>query len=114
MNANDLKKIRVDILEMVHTAKESLSSFSLPFIFLDASKKKALEGKLKNAKIESRPIVSGNLLRQPFLERYQSGEDFEDAEHIRANGFYIGNNQFVGQERLGRLKSLLKEFFVHV
>ena len=59
--------------------------------------------------IEHRPIVGGNLLRQPFLKNYQ----FTVIKHnynvdlINQNGFYIGNSQFVNNRHLDQLENLL-------
>jgi len=93
--------------------KNGISSFSLPFLFKDVKKCKDFREKLNQIGVESRPIVSGNLLRQPFLEKFISDEKFPNAEYIHSHGFYIGNNQFVGKERLSRLSSILEKFFSH-
>jgi CDP-6-deoxy-D-xylo-4-hexulose-3-dehydrase len=90
-----------------------VSSFVLPFFFKDKQMKKAFQEKIKAAGIESRPIISGNLMRQPYFVRTfgVSPEAFPNAEIVHENGFYIGNNQFVNDERLGALKTLVDEFF---
>jgi CDP-6-deoxy-D-xylo-4-hexulose-3-dehydrase len=90
--------------------KEGISSFSLPFIFKDEGRMGALKKRLGEAGIESRPVISGNLMRQPFLAEFKDA-DFANAEFIHQNAFYIGNNQFVDDARLDYLKGLLHEFF---
>jgi CDP-6-deoxy-D-xylo-4-hexulose-3-dehydrase len=90
--------------------KEGVSSFSLPFILREASIKKELQTALTEAGIESRPIISGNLMKQPFLASFKTN-NAEKAEFIHQHGFYIGNNQFVNDERLSKLRDLLKSFF---
>lgn len=94
--------------------KEGISSFSLPLIFKEPSHKKAFEKKLKDAGIESRPIISGNLMRQPFLAKFRTGEVFKNSETLHLNGFYIGNNQFVNDERLSKFEELIVDFFAHI
>jgi CDP-6-deoxy-D-xylo-4-hexulose-3-dehydrase len=89
---------------------DGISSFCLPFLLRDAADQLALQQALTGAGIESRPIISGNLMRQPFLARFKK-EHFKNAEFIHQNGFYIGNNQFVNDERLAKLAVLLKDFF---
>ncbi len=91
--------------------KEGVSSFSLPFIFKEPGRAQALKNKLKESGIESRPVISGNLMRQPFLLSYGKAEEFPNAEILHTNAFYIGNNQFVGEERLSKLVDILKDFF---
>jgi len=44
-------------------------------------------------KIENRPIVSGNFVRQPALKKLGLNLNFEDykgAEHVNNFGFFIG------------------------
>jgi CDP-6-deoxy-D-xylo-4-hexulose-3-dehydrase len=91
--------------------KEGMSSFSLPLIFRNIEDKEAFQGIIHQAGIESRPVISGNLMRQPFLKQYIDGSEFTNAEFLHTNAFYIGNNQFVNDERLSKLSFLLKDFF---
>jgi len=91
--------------------RDGISSFSLPFFFVDKEVKQAFQKRIKEAGIESRPIISGNLMRQPFLRSYAEPKQFPNAEFIHEHGFYIGNNQFVNDERLGRLKNIVQAFF---
>jgi CDP-6-deoxy-D-xylo-4-hexulose-3-dehydrase len=87
------------------------SSFVLPFFFKDAKKKPLFQECMMKEGIESRPLISGNLLRQPFLNQYYDPENFKNADFIHENAFYIGNNQFVDDSRMERLAQLTKDFF---
>ena len=87
-----------------------LCSFCLPFICHDADDKRELQEFLTEAGIETRPIISGNLMRQPFLKDYRGDQRFPNAELVHTNGFYIGNNQFVGDQRMAQLQRLLAAF----
>lgn len=60
---------------------------------------------------ETRPLIGGNLLRQPFLKRFYNSEDYKNADMLHENAFYIGNNQFVNDRRLDKLEELLTKFF---
>jgi CDP-6-deoxy-D-xylo-4-hexulose-3-dehydrase len=90
---------------------ETCSNFCFPLI----CKTKELADKLKNifdeVGIEHRPIISGNLLRQPFLSEYQiaTQKDNLNVDYIHDNGIYLGNNQFIGDKELNLLKSILKK-----
>lgn len=88
-----------------------ISSFCLPFIFKSKTDKAALYKALTSAKIETRPIISGNLLRQPCFRSFGDVEDFPNAQTIHENGFYIGNNQFVNEERIGSLEPIINAVF---
>lgn len=91
--------------------KDGISSFVLPFFLKTKKNKENLQEYLTKKEIESRPIVTGNLLNQPFLQSFSALNKFPNANFIHANGFYIGNNQFVDNKRLDYLKKVLDEFF---
>ena len=97
--------------ELITLESEGLSSFVLPFLFRRRESKQSFQGLIRSAGIESRPLISGNLLRQPFLARYYDPVGFPNADFLHTNAFYIGNNQFVGVDRLDILQDLLKKFF---
>lgn len=88
-----------------------VSSFALPFIFRDRKKRQAFEKWLLEVGIETRPLISGNLLRQPFLREYGKVSDFPNAEFLHWNAFYIGNNQFVNARKLDRLEAIMIQYF---
>lgn len=44
----------------------------------------------RDAGIETRPIISGNLLRQTCLKKYGKPELFKNSEFLHRNGFYVG------------------------
>jgi len=97
--------------KLITVKPKGLSSFVLPFLF-DKYDDKILFQKLINKKgIESRPLISGNLLRQPFLNSYYDSRDFQNSDFLHSNAFYIGNNQFVNQERLKLLAKIMDDFF---
>lgn len=113
-NDNYLKFIEIinpfsDYLHVPY--KEGISSFCLPLIFKKGNLRSKLQKFLYNSGIETRPVISGNLLKQPFLKHYAHLDKFTNADLIHTNGFYIGNNQFVDSKRLQYLKELLTEFF---
>lgn len=88
---------------------ENNSSFCFPFI----CKSKEIYNKLKNSfinnSIEYRPVVSGNLLRHPFLSKFNlEPNSFNNVEFVHSNGLYIGNNQFVTKNNLNKLNKIIK------
>jgi CDP-4-dehydro-6-deoxyglucose reductase, E1 len=99
--------------ELIPLEVEGLSSFVLPFLFCKQKQKTVFQKLLYAAGIESRPLISGNLLRQPFLAKYYDPAGFKNADFLHTNAFYIGNNQFVGGDRLELVEALLKDFFAH-
>lgn len=87
------------------------SSFCLPFVAKHVSTKEKLIEMFKEEGIEYRPIVGGNLLRQPYL--LSKGYDFftieGNANLIHTNGVYIGNNQFVNEHDMDVLEMILED-----
>jgi len=97
--------------ELIILDNEGISSFALPFLFRQRERKEAFQKSVHAAGIELRPLISGNLLRQPFLEQYCDPTGYPNADFLHTNAFYIGNNQFVDDERLDVLDELMTEFF---
>jgi hypothetical protein len=56
-------------------------------------------------------VVGGNLLRQPYLKKYNISGKTENlnVDIIHQNGVYIGNNQFVTERDMIKLKKILEE-----
>jgi len=102
-------KRHADQLVVPETA--GVSSFALPFLFRNQKLKQSFQAVIRHAGIESRPLISGNLLRQPFLRAYYKPRQFPNADFLHTNAFYIGNNQFVTTERMNRLETIIEEFF---
>jgi CDP-6-deoxy-D-xylo-4-hexulose-3-dehydrase len=90
---------------------QTCSNFCFPLI----CKTKELADKMRRifdeVGIEHRPIISGNLLRQPFLSGYDiiTKKDNLNVDYIHDNGIYLGNNHFVGDKELNLLKDILKK-----
>ncbi len=85
------------------------SCFCFPFICRSKETKNDLISLFNKHKIEYRPIVGGNLLRQPYLKKYSIVGKTENlnADIIHQNGVYIGNNQFVTERDMNKLKNIL-------
>jgi len=68
---------------------------------------------LNNAQIETRPIICGNIARQPAMKIYEhrvSG-DLKHSSNIMENGFSFGNHQEVGAEGRAYVADKIEEFF---
>ena len=87
------------------------SCFCFPFICKTREIKENLITLFNNHKIEYRPVVGGNLLRQPYLKKYNISGKTENlnVDIIHQNGVYIGNNQFVTERDMIKLKKILEE-----
>jgi CDP-6-deoxy-D-xylo-4-hexulose-3-dehydrase len=94
-----------------HYYEEGNSSFCFPFICKTTKIKENLKQLFIENNIEFRPVVSGNLLKHPFLKTYNitSSKNILNVDLIHKNGIYIGNNHFVKAKDLENLRSLIEE-----
>lgn len=91
--------------------QEGNSSFCLPFICETEEVKQKLESYLQSNGVETRPLCSGNLLRQPFLKNYNMDIEWSpNVEYLHKNGFFIGNNHMITDEEILKLEELLHDF----
>ena len=89
---------------------EGNSSFCFPFICKTSQIKKQLIDIFDKYGIEYRPVVGGNLLKQPYLDYEICSESKElNVDIIHENGVYIGNNQFVGDKEMNLLDKIISE-----
>jgi CDP-6-deoxy-D-xylo-4-hexulose-3-dehydrase len=92
---------------IVFNRKEQDVPFSLPFIAESVSWKKLIQYYCTANNIETRPIISGNLLRQTCLKKYGNPDSFENSELLHHNGLYVGLHSKVKKEDI---KNLVKHF----
>jgi CDP-6-deoxy-D-xylo-4-hexulose-3-dehydrase len=83
------------------------SNFCLPFICKKQKLMKIFKTEFDNHEIENRPIVAGNLLLHPFLNKWKDKFDTENANILNYNGVYIGNGPFVTNDMLMMLKNIM-------
>lgn len=89
----------------------SNSSFCLPFICRSNEIMLAMKEKFIKYGIEYRPVVSGNLLEQPFLANYKidTNKERTNADIVHTQGVYVGNNHFVTEEDMKFLETVVGE-----
>tara|TARA_B100001778_G_scaffold229278_1_gene190653 strand:+ start:1957 stop:3102 length:1146 start_codon:yes stop_codon:yes gene_type:complete len=79
------------------------SSFCFPFICKNKETKSKLIKLFNDYKIEYRPVVAGNLLKHPFLNKWKDSINALNANILNDNGVYIGNSQFVTIEMIDKV-----------
>ena len=102
-------------LFIVPKCEDNMSSFTLPFVCRSKKIYDLLIKEFKNHNIEYRPLVAGNLLRQPFLKDYSFDytKDQFNSDIIHYYGLYIGNSQFVNNKHLFLLENILREVAIN-
>ena len=82
-----------------------ISNFAFPVI----AKNKFIFNKLRNKfiknKVEIRPIISGNILSQPFMKKYvkQNQKSLKNSSFIHNLGFYFPNNPNMTKNEIDRI-----------
>lgn len=87
------------------------SNFALPFVCKQKETVTKLKKLFDENYIEHRPIVGGNLLRQPFLKSGRGTFGVEKQRYkvdiLNDNGLYIGNSQFIWDSHFSNLEHIL-------
>lgn len=99
----DIFKIKINHLNLV-------SNFAMPLIFKKHSLFKKYLKKFQKANVEVRPIVAGDITRQPFFKKYiKEKQDCPQAFFVNNHGFYFGNNPEMSEKEVDFLCNLLKK-----
>ena len=105
-----LEKISTMGLKHQRVNLNETSSFCLAVIFNSKEERDYILKNLATKEIESRPIVAGNLLKQPvFRSKNFRADQTTQADIIHENGIYLPNNQFINKEKIDYMISSLKE-----
>jgi len=104
-----------DILNILHERDNTRCSwFAYPILVKQDAPftRDELQDHLEKKLIETRPILAGNLARQPALEEidYRQAGDLRAAESIHDNGLFIGNHHGIGNEQINYIVDSIKEF----
>ena len=83
--------------------------FALPIKTKNQQQKINIVERLSAKKIESRPIISGSIGRQPFWEREYGINDLKNSSQVDSIGFYVTNDPQLEDEKFIYLISTLKE-----
>jgi len=90
---------------------DNVSNFCLPLLCKDKKYADILRKMFDENNIEHRPIIGGNLLRQPFLSEYsiETQKQNLNVDFVHYNGIYLGNNHFVGDKEIELLHCILEK-----
>ncbi len=86
-----------------------ISNFSMPIICKDSNMAKKYRGKFDEIGAEIRPVIAGNMTKQPFYKKYVSNSsDLPNSDLVHSNGFYFGNNPELTDSEINELCSLIQ------
>ena len=105
-----LKKIRNSGIGYQKVALDESSSFCFGLIFKGRKERNLVLRELLAKGIESRPVVAGNLIRQPVFKGMNVKADKTPmADLIDDCGIYIPNNQFMNPKKIDYMIESIKE-----
>lgn len=97
-----------DFFSLNHDHIQLLSTFAIPIICKSKAIKEKYLLKLEQAGVETRPMIAGNIQRQPFYKKYVSEiYDLPNTDHIHDCGFYCGNYPELTKDELDIIKNCL-------
>ena len=104
------KKLKNAIQIIEQNTNVEASWFGIPILLSKEINKKNFLANLESSGVETRPIISGNFLKQPAIKKYKlhSKSIMKNADYINDHGFFIGlpNNNYT----LLKIKKLVKIF----
>lgn len=81
-----------ELFRFDHQHLKVLSSFAFPVVTVEPHLRPKYLEQFAGAGVEIRPMIAGNILRQPFYKKYLDHTfDLEGTEFIHQCGFYCGN-----------------------
>lgn len=86
---------------------ELISNFAVPVICRTRELALKHRSAFEASGVEIRPVVAGNITRQPFYRKYAAPAACPNADFVHENGFYFPNNQELTEEEINLLVGLL-------
>lgn len=81
-----------DLIHLNHDHINVLSTFAFPVVCKTPELKEKYMSQFSGAGIEIRPMIAGNIQKQPFYYKYVKEKyDLPGADFLHDNGFYCGN-----------------------
>mgnify|MGYP001181788767 CR=1 FL=1 len=86
-----------------------LSNFAFPIIKSNKKNIKNIINYFIKSNIEIRPLVAGNITKQPFFKKYvKKNYNLPISDHIHECGFYIPNHSELNNKDISYLKKVLR------
>jgi CDP-6-deoxy-D-xylo-4-hexulose-3-dehydrase len=100
-----------DFVLLQHDHIKCLSTFAFPVVCKSAALRDHYLSRFSGAGIEIRPMIAGNMQRQPFYTRYvKELYDLPGTDFLHANSFYCGNYPELTESDLQTISSCLYKY----
>jgi CDP-6-deoxy-D-xylo-4-hexulose-3-dehydrase len=97
-----------DLIPIEHQHISQLSPFAIPIICKTPELRKKYLTKFAESNIESRPMIAGNIQKQPFYKKYVSEFcDLPNSDFLHQCSFYCGNYPELNNGDLMTIKTTL-------
>lgn len=97
-----------DLVTLKHDHIVTLSTFAIPIVCKTPELREQYVARFAGAGIEIRPMIAGNMQRQPFYKKYVSKSyDLPGTDFLHHNGFYCGNYPELSEMDLEAISSCL-------
>jgi CDP-6-deoxy-D-xylo-4-hexulose-3-dehydrase len=99
--------IRSSVRSELLIPDQDVPAFAIPIVCPTKDIRDACVNKFRDMGIETRPIVAGNMNRQPFFQAYSSSNPLPNADRVHECGFYIPNHPDLTLDEIKYLSSSL-------
>lgn len=110
LKLEEVTKNNPDIINLDHSHIKLLSNFSFPVLCKTRDLRNSYITEFAGAGVEIRPMIAGNMQKQPFYKKYVPHEyPLPDTDFIHDCGFYFGNYPELSDTDMEILMSCLRE-----
>lgn len=111
LQLEEVLKENSDLVAIDHTHISLLSAFAFPVLCKTPALREGYVRQFAGAGVELRPMIAGNIQRQPFYAKYVNKHyDLPQTDFIHECGFYVGNYPELTERDLETLCSCLKQY----
>ena len=111
LKLENIMKQNEDLLILRHDHITRLSTFAFPIVCKTPELREQYLARFSGAGIEIRPMIAGNIQRQPFYKKYvQECYDLPGTDFLHNNGFYCGNYPELTESDLDTISSCLYKY----
>jgi CDP-6-deoxy-D-xylo-4-hexulose-3-dehydrase len=100
-----------DLILLNHSHIIKLSTFAFPIVCKTPELREYYLSRFSGAGIEIRPMIAGNMQRQPFYKKYvDEFVELPNTDFLHTNGFYCGNYPELTETDLETISSCLYKY----
>lgn len=108
LRLESIMKENGDLMILRRDHISTLSTFAFPILCKSSALREKYLARFAGAGIEIRPMIAGNMQRQPFYKKYvKELADLPGADFLHDNGFYCGNYPELSETDLETISSCL-------